>query len=622
MRELPAARALSAGRYSPADYRLGNTGSVLDIPHRACYVLDMNALPAAGSRGPAPAVSRKRFRIVATAHAVAFAVLLAAGNVTTCGADVEKVLFFDDFTGSTVSEARWHLPTWVSPEDGTYVGRTQFRCSQNAALPTISSGAANITLQTYNPTGNSFYGYDLISNPSFMPGDGLIVTIVATLGPSVPGGTVSGIFLYGLQPGSGTLHDEIDFEIISNDKTKFNTNIYGNEPLGAGHPVACAYKTGSAATVHTYQIEWTSNRVAWSVDGAVVRTVTTESPIPAGPMHVHLNMWAPDFTWPDAYNAALNYTTVSSQNKKYQTCVESVSVEQVQRSVLASIRVTPVACTLTVGDPVSGSKSLSARPVDQAGKLFPATLTWLSDNPDVAAVDENGNVRAVSKGTARITASSGGVTGNVVTVTVLPQVVPAVAFETVARYGRSGYVTGVVTGMKATSYKNYRIQVFIHVNGGWWTKPYFNNPATAIDSVGEFSANIDTGGMDQDATEIRAYLAPANVSFRCAGDATLPAGLSGYAYADVIRDPPPAGIKTIVLDPQSATLAINGSRLFTATALDKNNLPLDAMFMWLSSNPKVATVDQSGNVAAVAKGSATICAISGTFAKTVPIVVK
>ena len=110
-----------------------------------------------------------------------------------------------------------------------------------------------------------------------------------------PAGIVCGIFLYAPPAStSDTLHDEIDFELLSNDPYHVWTNIYGNELLGAGHAASYSYASGSATDYHTYQIQWLPDRVSWYVDGTLVRTVTTQSPIPAGPMYVHLNIWVPE----------------------------------------------------------------------------------------------------------------------------------------------------------------------------------------------------------------------------------------------------------------------------------------------------------------------------------------
>jgi hypothetical protein len=55
----------------------------------------------------------------------------------------------------------------------------------------------------------------------------------------------------------------------------------------------------------------------------------------------------------------------------------------------------------------------------------------------------------------------------------------------------------------------YRVAVYIEVSGGWWTKPYWDQPATWINCNGEWVCDITTGGNDASATRIAAYLIPA-----------------------------------------------------------------------------------------------------------------
>jgi hypothetical protein len=52
------------------------------------------------------------------------------------------------------------------------------------------------------------------------------------------------------------------------------------------------------------------------------------------------------------------------------------------------------------------------------------------------------------------------------------------------------------------------VAVYIKMNGGWWTKPYWNNPVTAIACDGSWVCDITTGGEDAQATGIAAFLIP------------------------------------------------------------------------------------------------------------------
>jgi len=53
--------------------------------------------------------------------------------------------------------------------------------------------------------------------------------------------------------------------------------------------------------------------------------------------------------------------------------------------------------------------------------------------------------------------------------------------------------------------RDYKVAVYIFVSG-WWTKPTFANPLTIINTDGSWTCDITTGGMDQNATKIAAFL--------------------------------------------------------------------------------------------------------------------
>ncbi len=240
-------------------------------------------------------------------------------------------LLHDDFSRS-VSASTWHIPTWVSPTDGTFVGRTQFRCTNSPPptphrLPSVRSGAAIIEVQTDNPSDprhQSFLGTDLISSRPFDVG--LDVKVRAKMNTATPG-INGGMFLYAPpKPGSGTNHDEIDFELLTNTPDKFGTNIYGNEPLGRGHFEQSTYDSGSITDYHTYEIRWLPNQVSWLVDGKEVRTSKTSEPVPQGPLYLHLNMWVPAADFPEGYDGTL-IPTDSAANRVFSMSVDWVDVQ-------------------------------------------------------------------------------------------------------------------------------------------------------------------------------------------------------------------------------------------------------------------------------------------------------
>jgi beta-glucanase (GH16 family) len=237
-----------------------------------------------------------------------------------------ETLLYDDFNGNIVSSSQWHIPTWVSPTDGTVVGHTQFRFTQNSSLPAASNGNAMIVLETYNPTAFSFYGTDLRSNQSFALGTGIHITVRAKMNTATPG-IVGGIFLYALKPGSTTYHDEIDFELLTNRPHGVQTNIYSNEKLGTGNVQFIPYASGSINDYHTYEIKWQPNQVSWYIDGNLVRT--DKSHVPTGPMSLHLNIWVPDPGWPAAYDPNLKAATSASSNQVFSMSVDSVHIQSI-----------------------------------------------------------------------------------------------------------------------------------------------------------------------------------------------------------------------------------------------------------------------------------------------------
>src|ERR1044071_5329019 len=190
-----------------------------------------------------------------------------------------KLLLKDDFAGSAVNLQHWHLPLFTA-DGSTFLGRTQLAVSQNASPPRVSKGAVHLTLDTFNPTGFLFYGTELISNSSFKVGKGLRVQFRAKLNTPISRGFVGGLFLY--EPKPQSLHDEVDVELLSNQVFKTNqvqTNVYANEPLGAGSPRFVSLPQGGKLSgYHTYEMTCYPDRVTWTIDGVLVRTERQKVP--------------------------------------------------------------------------------------------------------------------------------------------------------------------------------------------------------------------------------------------------------------------------------------------------------------------------------------------------------
>ena len=113
---------------------------------------------------------------------------------------------------------------------------------------------------------------------------------------------------------------------------------------------------------------------------------------------------------------------------------------------------------------------------------------------------------------------------------------PAVELTAVPPIGSSSDLRGQVWHVTPT---DYGIAVYIKVLGGWWTKPFWNNPVTSINCDGSWVCDITTGGEDTQATDIAAFLIPLNYTPPAATWAdTLPAELytNSLANIEVTRD--------------------------------------------------------------------------------------
>ncbi len=111
---------------------------------------------------------------------------------------------------------------------------------------------------------------------------------------------------------------------------------------------------------------------------------------------------------------------------------------------------------------------------------------------------------------------------------------PAIVFDHVPAYGSSEDLTGhancITTG-------DYAVAVYVNVSG-WWTKPYFSDPLTPILSDGTWTTDITTGGSDELAADIAAFLVPKSYTPPAmSGEADLPQELytNAVAYDSVTR---------------------------------------------------------------------------------------
>ena len=202
------------------------------------------------------------------------------------------------------------------------------------------------------------------------------------------------------------------------------------------------------------------------------------------------------------------------------------------------------------------------------------TLKWSSDNEEVATVDENGLVTAVSVGEANITATA--VDGSGVTATCKVTVSPKL-------------VTSVTLNKnELTIEKSFTAQLAATVApddaddlGLIWTSD--NEEVATVDENGLVTA-VSVGEANITATAVDG----SGVTATCKVTVT------------------PKLVTSVILDESELTIEKNFTEQLTATVApdDADNLSLT----WTSDNEEVAIVDENGLVTAVGEGTATITA--------------
>lgn len=83
--------------------------------------------------------------------------------------------------------------------------------------------------------------------------------------------------------------------------------------------------------------------------------------------------------------------------------------------------------------------------------------------------------------------------------TALPQII----YITVPKKGTYNNLYGMVRNVTP---EDYSVSNYLFVNGGWWVKPYWSSPLVSIWSSGEWSCDMTTGGIDENATQYMTYL--------------------------------------------------------------------------------------------------------------------
>ena len=240
-----------------------------------------------------------------------------------------------------------------------------------------------------------------------------------------------------------------------------------------------------------------------------------------------------------------------------------------------SVVVTPQLLQLVAG----GAGALVAEVRDGAGNVLrDRRLVWASANPAIATVSDNGVVTGVSAGSVDIAATSEGKSA-VATVTVVP-VPPRVSS---VRIAPDNVYLFVAAGedLVATPYDPNN--VVIGGRSAVWTT---NNA-----SVASISQTGHVTGLVPGTAVITAVID----------------GVTGNANVTVRLVP----VAKVTIMPVGASVGEGKSITLVARVTDAaGNVLTNRSVIWSSSNSGIATIDQSGVVRGVRKGTVTITATS------------
>lgn len=197
---------------------------------------------------------------------------------------------------------------------GTFLGRTQLR--PPAAPLNVVNGVLRLQLDTYNPTalspGDSFWGSEIVSRHEYTPSNRLTFRARARVPQPAPG-MVAAFFLYRLNQAT---RDEIDFEILTNAPGGILTNVFRNEGFASpGSPRPESVPGFMASEFNDFELEWSRDRVRWSVNGRLIREETVG--VPEGPMSLRFNLWAPSADFPSAYSPGLQPAATAAENRQF-----------------------------------------------------------------------------------------------------------------------------------------------------------------------------------------------------------------------------------------------------------------------------------------------------------------
>jgi hypothetical protein len=231
---------------------------------------------------------------------------VVVNSMTDC--PKSSVIFREDFLGTSLDTKIWTVDT--GKLDRTVLGNT----------PIITGGTARLTFDTYG-----FKGTEIFTKRLFSLGTkGLEIEAKIKLVTPLPSGLVTCFYTWVKNP-SGSV-DEIDMNILSKQLNMAAGKALVLETFDNSHHWSSSKTISDVGNWHTYTIRWLPGRTYWLVDGVVVED--SDKVQPNADSYVGLLFYAPDSSWPDAYDKNFKPVNHPSSNKRYFYDIDYVEVRQ------------------------------------------------------------------------------------------------------------------------------------------------------------------------------------------------------------------------------------------------------------------------------------------------------
>ena len=297
---------------------------------------------------------------------------------------------------------------------------------------------------------------------------------------------------------------------------------------------------------------------------------------------------------PDHGNAAGDYTVdvVLSENETYSDRAAEIIIKSGDKSItmditqkaspfvpVTAVKLSASSLALTEGD--VARLTATVEPADATDK----TVVWSSDSPEIAEVDQEGNVTAKSAGEAVITAVSGDVSGTC-TVVVSKRIIPVTSVAVIPEY------------VELTEGDSKALMVRIQ-------------PSDATDKTVVWSSDAPEIVEVSDGGRITAMSEGTAVITATSGD------VSGTCT--VVVSKPYIPVSSVKINLSSLELTQGEVVSLTVTVEPAN--ATDKTVVWRSDDSDVASVDQEGNVTAVSQGNTVITAECGDMSATCVVTV-